>query len=66
MNDDLERLEVLYHDIIAAREGEGSDSRIWDCLERLGQEMLILRVVHNFTERETAKVCKRGRPSSET
>ena len=46
MNDDLERLEALYHDIIAAREEEEerSDSRLWDCLERLGQEMLVLRL----------------------
>ncbi len=44
MNNDPERLEALYHDIIAAREGEGSDSRMWDCLERLGQEMLVLRL----------------------
>ncbi len=47
MNDDLERLEALYH---AAREEEGSDSRIWDCLERLGQEMLVLRLQYE-TER---------------
>jgi len=44
MNDDLERLEALYHDIIAAREKERSDSKMWDCLERLGQEMLVLRL----------------------
>ncbi len=44
MNDDLERPEALYHDIIAAREEERSDSRMWDCLERLGQEMLVLRL----------------------
>ena len=46
MNDDLERLEALYHDIIAAREEEEerSDSRLWECLERLGQEMLVLRL----------------------
>ena len=43
MNDDLERLEALYHDIIAARAGE-SDVTMWDCLERLGQEMLVLRL----------------------
>ena len=42
MNDDLERLEALYHDIIAAREEE--PSKLWDCLERLGQEMLVLRL----------------------
>ena len=35
MNDDLERLEALYHDIIVARAGEPSDSKMWDCLERL-------------------------------
>ena len=37
-------LEALYHDIIEARAAEPSDSRIWDCLERLGQEMLVLRL----------------------
>ena len=41
MNDDLERLEALYHDIIAAREEE--PSKMWDCPERLGQEILVLR-----------------------
>ena len=44
MNNDLERLEALYHDIISAREEEQSESRMWDCLERLGQEMLVLRL----------------------
>ncbi len=44
MNDDLERLEALYHDIIAARDEERSESRMWDCLERLGQEILVLRL----------------------
>ena len=40
MNDALERLEALYHDIISAREEEErSDSKMWECLERLGQEM---------------------------
>jgi len=35
MNDDLERLEALYHDIIAAQEEEGAESRIWNCLENM-------------------------------
>ena len=44
MNEDLERLEALYHDIIAAGEEERYDAQLWDCLERLGQEMLVLRL----------------------
>ena len=44
MNDDLERPEALYRDIIAARAAEPSDSRMWDCLERLEQEILVLRL----------------------
>ncbi len=32
MNDDLERLEALYHDIIAARAAEPSDSKM--CVQR--------------------------------
>ena len=43
MNVDLERLEALYHDIIATRAGE-SDVSMWDCLERSAQEMLVLRL----------------------
>ena len=42
MNDDLERLEALYNDIIAARDDEKSEAKMWDCLERLGQEVLVL------------------------
>ena len=40
MNDDLERLEALRRDIVAARGGKRSDAKIWDCLERLGQDVL--------------------------
>ena len=46
MNDDLERVEALCRDIIAARAAEPSDARLWDCLERLGQEVLVLRLQH--------------------
>ena len=48
MNDELERLEALYHDIIPARAAE--PSKMWDCLERLGREMLVLRLQYE-TER---------------
>ena len=44
MNDDLERLEALCRDTINARVAEPSDSKMWDCLERLGREMLVLRL----------------------
>ena len=50
MNDDLEHLEALYHDIIAAREEE--PLKLWNCLERLGREMLVLRLQYE-TETQT-------------
>ncbi len=34
MNDDLDRLEALFKDI--------DQLRLWDCIERLGQEILVL------------------------
>ena len=46
MNDDLERLEDLCKDIVKFRAGNPTKAQLWDCIERLGQEILVLRLQH--------------------
>ena len=44
MDHDLERLEHLCNDIVKFRAGNPTKAQLWDCLERLGQEILVLRL----------------------
>lgn len=46
MNEDLEPLEALCRDIVRFRAGSSTREQLWDCLERLGQEILVLRLQH--------------------
>ena len=46
MYDDLKRLEDLCKDIVNARAGSPTKAQLWDCIERLGQEILVLRLRH--------------------
>lgn len=47
MNDGLGRLEDLCKDIVKFRAGKPTKAQLWDCIERLGQEILVLRLKHD-------------------